>query len=195
MRRVGVALFLSVMLLVPSYVHGQTSTITLLDTFGEYKKGQQVFIFGQVAQTSPDLFVVVQISNPNGDLCQIQQIKPLSNGHFLTDAVPLSGRICGLTGIYQVKVFYGDFTKTSTFQLLNEKFQEKSQIDYYGQGVSLIESKLSALGNTVDQNQILEFKNMLNQTQSSTTDSVAKLSSIYADLLSFYLDESDTLNV
>lgn len=195
MRRVGIALFLSVILLIPSYAHGQTSAIILLDTFGDYKKGEKIFIFGQVTQVSPDLSVVVQITNPNGDLCQIQQIKPISNGHFITDAIPLSGRICGLTGSYHVKVFYGDFTKTSAFQLLNEKFQEQSALDYSNQGMNLIESKINSITKTTDQNQILEFENRLNQTKSAPNDVVSKLRDIYTDLLSLYFDESDTLNV
>lgn len=195
MRRVGIALFLSVILLIPSYAHGQTPAIILLDTFGDYKKGEQIFIFGQVAQVSPDLSVVVQLTNPNGDLCQIQQIKPISNGHFITDAIPLSGRICGITGSYQVKVFYGDLTKTSSFQLLNEKFQEQSSLDYSDRGINLIESKINSITKTTDQNQLTEFENRLNQTKSASNDAVSKLRDIYADLLSLYFDESDTLNV
>lgn len=195
MQRVGIALFLSVILLIPLYAHGQTSTITLLDTFGDYKKGQHVFISGQVAQISPDLSVVVQITNPNGDLCQIQQIKPLSNGYFITDTVPMSGRICGLTGNYQVKVFYGDFTKTSTFQLLNEKFQEKSSLDYSDQGINLIESKINSIKKSINQNQLTEFENRLNQTKSSANNTVLQLKEIHTDLLALYFDESDTLNV
>ncbi|HSA98385.1 MAG TPA: hypothetical protein VLF17_04830, partial [Candidatus Nitrosotenuis sp.] len=194
MRRVGIALFLSVMLLIPSYVHGQTSSIVLLDTFGTYKKGEQIFIFGQVAQVSPDLSVVTQITNPNGDLCQIQQIKPISNGHFITDAIPLSGRICGLTGNYQVKVFYGDSTKTSTFELLDERFQGKSISDYSDQGARLIESKINSI-TKASQGQIAEFENRLNQTKSSQADTVSKLGDIYADLLALYFDESDVSNV
>ncbi|MBI5147358.1 MAG: hypothetical protein HZA84_09140 [Thaumarchaeota archaeon] len=192
---VAIVLFLSVMLLVPSYAYGQTSAITLLDTFGDYKKGEQIFIFGQVSQVSPDLSVVVQITNPNGDLCQIQQVKPLSNGHFITDTAPLSGRICGLTGNYQVKVFYGEFTKTSTFQLLNEKSQEKSTLDYYDQGTNLIESKINIIKEITSQNQIIEFEDRLNQTKSSPNDAVLKLKNIYTDLLVLYFDESDALDV
>lgn len=191
----GVALFFSVILLIPSYAYGQTSQITLLDTFGDYKKGEQAFIFGQVSQVSPDLSVVVQIINPNGDLCQIQQVKPLSNGHFITDTAPLSGRICGLAGNYQVKVFYGEFTKTSAFQLLNEKSQEKSPLDYYDQGTSLIESKIASAKEITSQNQIAEFEDNLSQITSSSSDAVLKLKNIYADLLALYFDESDALDV
>jgi len=182
------------MLLIPSYVHGQTSSIVLLDTFGTYKKGEQIFIFGQVAQVSPDLSIVTQITNPNGDLCQIQQIKPISNGNFITDAIPLSGRICGLAGNYQVKVFYGDSTKTSAFELLDEKFQERSTTDYSDQGMRLIESKINSI-TKASQNQIAEFENRLNQTKSSPTDTIPKLRDIYADLLALYFDESDASDV
>ena len=195
MRRVGLALFLSVVLLIPSYAHGQTPAIILLDTFGDYKKGESIFIFGQVTQVSPDLSTVVQIVNPNGDLCQIQQIRPISNGHFITDAIPLSGRICGISGNYQVKVFYGDFTKTSSFRLLNEKFQDQSALGYSAMGANLIESKIISIEKTTDQNQITEFVNRLNQTKSSPNDAVSKLKDVYVDLMSLHSDESDTLSV
>jgi hypothetical protein len=183
------------MLLIPSLAYGQTPAITLLDTFGDYKKGEQIFIFGQVGQVSPDLSVVVQITNPNGDLCQIQQVKPLSNGHFITDTATLSGRICGLTGNYHVKVFYGELTKTSTFQLLNEKSKEKSTLDYYDQGLTLIESKIISVKEITSQNQIAEFEDRLNQMTPSSNDAVLKLKNIYADLLLLHFDESDTLDV
>ena len=195
MRRVGIALFMAVILLVPSYAHGQTAQIVLLDTFGDYKKGEQIFIFGQTAQVSPDLSVVVQITNPNGDLCQIQQLKPMSDGNFITDAVPLSGRICGISGNYQVKVFYGDYAKTSAFRLLNEQFKEPSALDYSDGGVDLINSKINSIAGTADQNQIAEFEGRLNQTKPSSSDAVSNLSGIYTDLLSLYFDESDVLNV
>ncbi|WKT57288.1 hypothetical protein QVH35_07640 [Candidatus Nitrosotenuis chungbukensis] len=191
----AIVLFLSVILLIPSYAYGQTSTITLLDTFGDYKKGERIFIFGQVGQVSPDLSVVVQITNPNGDLCQIQQVRPLSNGHFITDTAPLSGRICGLTGNYQVKVFYGEFTKASTFQLLNEKYSEKSALDYYDQGANLIETKINSIKELTSPNQIVEFEDRLSQTTSSSNDAVLKLKNVYADLLVLHFDESDTLDV
>ncbi len=191
----GIVLFLSIVLLIPSYAYGQTSTITLLDTFGDYKKGEQVFIFGQVGQVSPDLSVVIQIVNPNGDLCQVQQVKPLSDGHFITDTAPLSGRVCGLTGNYQVKVFYGESTKTSAFRILNEKSQEKSALDYYDQAVNLIESKLNLVKEITSQNQIVEFEDRLNEIASSSNDPVLKLKDVYSDLLALYLDESDVFDV
>ncbi|NDB92579.1 MAG: hypothetical protein EB167_07795, partial [Nitrososphaeria archaeon] len=125
MRRVGTVLVLMAILLVPTSAFSQSSRIILLDTFGDYKKGENVFVFGQIAQVSPDLYIVTQIINPNGDLCQIQQLKPLSDGNFITDPIPLTGKICGLAGKYEVKVFYGDYTSSSSFNLQNEKLQEK----------------------------------------------------------------------
>src|SRR3989338_1638792 len=181
------------MLLIPSYAQGQTSAISLLDTFGDYNKGEQIFIFGQVAQVSPELSVVVQIINPNGELCQIQQIKPLSDGHFITDAVPLSGRICGLAGNYQIKVFYGESTQTSAFHIINEKFKEKSILDYSNQGTSLVESKINSIKKTAYQNEITEIENKLNQTKTSL--SVLQLKDLYSDLLVSYFDESDILDM
>jgi len=70
--------------------------ITILDNFGEYDKGEPLFIYGNVANPIENAFLIMQIINPKGDLCQIQQLIPLSNGAFLTEVIPLEGRICGL---------------------------------------------------------------------------------------------------
>lgn len=197
MRRVGTVGLLLVILLIPNYAHAQTTQIILLDTFGQFKKGEQIFLFGQVAQIKPDLFVVVQIINPDGDLCQIQQLKPLSNGHFITDAAPLIGRICGISGEYAVKVFYGEETATGSFTVLNERVKETLGVDYLTSATTLVESKILSLGDKTSENQIIEYQNKLNQikTVSAIESAISQLRDLYSELLLSYYDESDIFDV
>ena len=57
-----------------------------------------MFVYGQIASVLDDSFLIMQIFNPQGDLCQIQQLMPLPNGAFITDVIPLEGKICGISG-------------------------------------------------------------------------------------------------
>lgn len=197
MRRVGTVSLMLVILLTPAFAHAQTSQIVLLDTFGQYKKGQQVFLFGQVSQVEPDLFVVVQIINPNGDLCQIQQLKPLSNGHFVTDAAPLTGRICGLDGDYEVKVFYGDSAANSSFRVLKEKAKEAQDVDYLALGTTLLETKIASLADKTSADQLSQYQNNLEviKSISATASAISQMRDLYSALLSSYYDESDVFGV
>ncbi len=197
MRRIGTACLLLTILLVPSFAHAQTSQISLLDTFGQYKKGQQVFVFGQIAQVEPDRFVVTQIINPNGDLCQIQQLTPLSNGNFVTDAAPLTGKICGLDGNYDVKVFYDDLIATSSFSVLKEKAKEITDADYLALGTTLLETKISSLAGKMSADQISQYENNLNQIKSisAITSAISQMRDLYSAILSSHYDESDVFDV
>lgn len=193
MRRAGTAAFMLAILLIPTYAHAQTSQIILLDTFGDFERGDQFFVFGEVSQVLPDLFVVIQIVNPNGDLCQVQQLKPLSDGHFITDTTPLTGRICGLVGEYAVKVFYGDHSQASSFSVTGEKAAEVPEVEYLLSGTELVESKIASLKETVSENQLAEYSDRLDQirTISSLSSAMLQLRDLYSDLLSVGLEDSD----
>lgn len=192
MRKVGLVVVLFAILLVPTNAFSQSSSrITLLDTFGDYKKGENVFIFGQLAQISSDLYVVTQIVNPNGDLCQIQQLKPLSNGNFITDPIPLTGKICGLGGKYDVRVFYGDYTSSSSFNVKNEKLQEKSNKDYLSSALSFIESKIASIKKTATISSDYETR----FADLQATSDIEKLKELYIDLFLTYPTESDILDL
>jgi hypothetical protein len=191
MRKVGTVVVLMAMLLIPTSAFSQSSRIILLDTFGDYKKGENVFIFGQLSQVSADLYVVTQIINPNGDLCQIQQLKPLTDGNFITDPIPLTGKICGLVGEYDVRVFYGDYTASSSFTVKNEKLTEKSSKDYLASAVSVIESKISSVKNSGTISS--EYETQFSDLQS--TGDISKLKALYSDLFLAYPSESDVLGL
>src|SRR3989338_11639452 len=134
---------------MPVYANAQSpKRISIIDNFGNFDKGEPLFIYGQVATFLDDSFLIMQIINPEGDLCQIQQLVPLPNGAFITDAIPLKGRICGLVGEYEVKLFYGDSSTTTTFQVTNKSFSEpdsdaliESSKNLLSKSVSIIDTK------------------------------------------------------
>src|SRR3990172_13413429 len=104
------ASILSILLLLPAYALAQTSqAVVLLDNFGTHEIGEHIFVFGHVSNILPDKFLILQIINPNNDLCQIQQLTPLSSGFFITDSIALSSKLCGVMGQYTIKVYYGDY--------------------------------------------------------------------------------------
>ena len=100
------AVFIASILLAPAYVGAQSSGIVLLDSFGEFSKGDSVFIYGNAGLPEPDSYLILKITNPRGDICQIQQILPLQDGTFVMDKVPLRGNVCGLDGLYEIEVLF-----------------------------------------------------------------------------------------
>ncbi len=142
-----VAVFiLSIMLLLPSYALAQTSqAVVLLDNFGAHQIGERIFVFGHVSNILPDKFLILQIVNPNNDLCQIQQLTPLSSGFFITDSIALSGKLCGVTGQYTIKVYYGDYSSLSSFEILPEKYPTKTTTEYVDSAMLLVSDKIQSL--------------------------------------------------
>lgn len=128
MGQIPVVLSLFVILLMPVYASAQTpDRITVLENFGDYDNGEPLFVYGQIANLLDDSFLIMQIFNPQGDLCQIQQLMPLPNGAFITDVIPLEGRICGLSGEYEIKLFYGDYSKSTTFTVSSDVFSQANE--------------------------------------------------------------------
>ncbi|MGI0010543.1 MAG: hypothetical protein ACREAE_03995, partial [Nitrosopumilaceae archaeon] len=75
----------SIILILPAQALAQTSQVVLLDNYGTHSVGERIFVFGKITNILSDKFLVMQIVNPNNDLCQIQQLTPLSNGFFITE--------------------------------------------------------------------------------------------------------------
>lgn len=137
------AIIFSIMLLFPAQALAQTSqAVILLDDYGTHSIGEHIFVFGKITNILPDKFLVMQIINPNNDLCQIQQLTPLSNGLFITKAIPLSGKLCGITGQYTIKMNYGDYSSTSTFEVLSKKHTEKNLEEYLDLAFSVVSEKI-----------------------------------------------------
>jgi hypothetical protein len=187
MRKGAIVLSLAAMLLMPVYANAQTSDrITILDNFGEYEKGEPLFIYGQVANSFNDSFLIMQIINPQGDLCQIQQLVPLPNGIFITEVIPLDGRICGLTGHYEIKLFYGDYSTSAQFQVTSDIFSKPSPGSLLDSAENLVSKKIDlideefGIGTT--------FFNRLNLAVSN--DDLQELEQVYVDLSNeFFTDE------
>ena len=137
--------------MVPVYASAQTpDRISILENFGTLEKGEPLIVFGKVANLDSDSFLIMQIINPQGDLCQIQQLTPLPNGAFVTDAIPLKGRICGVSGEYEIKLFYGDHTKSTTFSLSSGSYSETSHEQRIELAKELVSSHAQTISDTYE---------------------------------------------
>lgn len=191
MKRPAWVLAMSIMLLMPFYATAQSSDrISLLDTFGEFDKGESVFVFGSLPRVLPDSFLILKIINPQGDLCQIQQLTPLSNGLFLTEPIPLKGRVCGISGDYEIKVFYGSDSTTSKFTLTTKKYQEKTGGDYFDSAVDLISEKIITIAEQTGAGTLLYSERLELLRSQPSEDTLAQLEELYADLWDdFFIEE------
>ena len=132
---------------MPVYASAQTpDRITILENFGDYANGEPLFVYGQIANLFDDSFLIMQIFNPQGDLCQIQQLMPLPNGAFITDVIPLKGRICGIPGEYEIKLFYGDYSKSTTFTVSSDTFSQANDEQMISSAQNLTSSQSSTIG-------------------------------------------------
>ena len=112
------ALALAVILLVPAHALAQAPDRIIVDRdLGERGRGDYLMVHGTLASPGTGQFVIVQVSNPRGDLCSIQQLRPLTGGAFVTAPVPLRGPLCGVEGEYDVRMFYGEHSQSSSFTL------------------------------------------------------------------------------
>ena len=187
MRKRAIVFGFAIMLLMPVYASAQSSDrITILDSFGQYERGEPLFIYGKVANPLDDAFLIMQIINPQGDLCQIQQLIPLSNGVFITEVIPLDGRICGLSGDYDIKLFYGDYSTAATFQVTPNYYQKPSEQTLLENAEQLVSDKIDlidsefGLGTT--------FFNRLNIAVSD--NDLQELEEIYVDLSNEFFTEA-----
>ncbi len=181
---------------MPSYANAQISDrITLLDNFGVYDKGEQLFIFGSLANVFPDSYLILQIINPNGDLCQIQQLTPLSNGLFVTEGIPLKGKLCGISGEYEIKLFYGDYTTQSTFTVSSTTFEEPSGFTYFDQAAKLISEKISSIEQKTNQN-LEQFSAKLETlTTNPSSNTMGELEALYVDLWGGFFIEDELYEI
>ena len=182
MGQIPLVLGLIAILVMPVYASAQSpDRITLLENFGDYDKGEPLFIYGQIASIVDDSFLIMQIINPEGDLCQIQQLTPLTNGVFITDVIPLKGRICGISGEYEIKLFYGDYAKSTTFTVTSKSFLESNNDQKISLSQKLITSQSSL---------IAELFEISSPTSSPTSNDLFELESAYVDLWNeFFVDD------
>jgi hypothetical protein len=167
---------------MPVYASAQTpDRITILENFGNYDYGEPLFVYGQISSIVDDSFLIMQIFNPQGDLCQIQQLMPLSNGAFITDVIPLKGRICGISGEYEIKLFYGDYSTSTTFTVSSDSFSEPINDEM----ISSAKNLLSAHGNVIG-----TLFDIPSPVSNQTSNNLSELESDYVALLSeFFVDD------
>jgi hypothetical protein len=159
---------------MPVYASAQSpDRITILENFGDYENGAPLFIYGQVANILDDSFLILQIINPQGDLCQIQQLIPLSNGVFITDVIPLKGRICGITGEYEIKLFYGDYTKSTTFSVTSFPYTELNDVQKIIVAQDLVSSQALLVSDLFD---------ISSPISDQIPNNLSELESVYVDL-------------
>lgn len=166
---------------MPVYASAQSpDRITILDNFGDYEHGEPLFVYGQIANQIDNAFLIMQIINPYGDLCQIQQLVPQQNGVFLTDVIPLKGRICGLAGEYEIKLFYGDYSKSTKFNVSSDVYSESNTDQKILLAQSLISEQASLISKTFD----------IPNPVSKVPSNLSELKSTYVDLWDeFFVDE------
>ena len=190
-----IAIICAVMLVFPSQALAQTSqAVVLLDNYGTHSNGERIFVFGKITNILSDKFLIMQIVNPNNDLCQIQQLTPLSNGLFVTEPIPLSGRLCGVAGEYTIKINYGDYSSTSIFEVLSKKYSENTVEGYLDLAFNVISEKIQiAKEKNIDVSQI-ESKLDSVKLQASE-ESLSYLKDLFVDLEMISFDESDLFDL
>ncbi|MEM2760277.1 MAG: hypothetical protein QXU32_04000 [Nitrososphaerales archaeon] len=82
-----------------------------------YVSGESVIVTGITHSPSDRVSVIIQIRNPNNELCDSQLVNVSSNGSFIARPVELSGRICTIPGVYTIMVFYGEQEGKTTFEV------------------------------------------------------------------------------
>ena len=128
----------------------EADRIALLAGPGEYERGDSFFVFGRLAQVDDDSYLIIQVFNPQGNICRIQQIAPLSGGQFLSEAVPLTGRACGAPGQYEVRLFYGDDRASATFALSPVQREAPSPEAALRAARSVVQERIDSLSEAAD---------------------------------------------
>ena len=106
---------------------------------------------------------------------------PLSNGAFITDVIPLKGRICGISGEYEIKLFYGDYSKSTTFTVSSDSFSEPDKEEMILSAQNLIISHSDVIGQLFD---------VSPPFSESTSNDLSQLESDYVGLWSeFFVDD------
>ena len=195
MKEFGVGLSLAILLLIPAAYAQSSQGITILGDYTEFKKGQDIFIYGKLSQVNADSFLILEIINPRGDLCQIQQIVPLSNGLFLTEPIPLEGRVCGLEGNYEIKIFYGDDTKSDEFKVSSSVFKEKTGAEYLDSATKLVSEKIDFVGKKTDTAMNFYTERLSAASAIPSEDTISALEAIYVDLMDEFFISDEILEI
>ena len=152
--------------------------IALLAAPAEYERGDSFFVFGRIAQVDSDSYLIIQAVNPHGNICRIQQITPLSGGLFLSEAIPLTGRMCGAPGEYDIRLFYGDHRAAASFTLLPTLREAPSPAASLQAARSIVEGRIDSLSQSAGDSAVSPYRDRL----ADEGLTVAGAAGIYADL-------------
>ena len=185
MLRLTLALGMIAVLMVPAYAQ-TADRIVLLDNFGDYQRNDHLFVFGQVSNILPDSYLIMEIINPQDDLCQIQQLVPLSDGSFFTDAIPLSGRICGIAGDYEIKLFYGDYKTSTKFTVTDSLYSQPSLDDKITRSQDIISKQIEIIDDEFGIDSSFADR-LINSVENKN---LSELEELYVDLWSEFFTEN-----
>ncbi|MFQ5940769.1 MAG: Ig-like domain-containing protein [Nitrososphaerales archaeon] len=96
--------------------HGETEVLVSLNKH-VFFIGESVIISGTVHSPNNSIPVIVQVWNPEMELCVSRQVNVTDDGSFIVGPITLSGNICSVAGTYEVTASYGSQTVNSTFEL------------------------------------------------------------------------------
>ncbi len=180
---------------MPAYANAQAfDRIIIQENFGEFERGETLFIFGNIANIQPDSFLILQIVNPSGDFCQIQQLEPFSNGLFISNPIPLKGKLCGFSGNYDIRIFYGDYSKTSSFVISSSIYKEPSLSQYVGSAKELISSKIQSISAKTELNTLI-YSERLGSLEVVSEKGLEDLETLYVDLSDDFFIEEDIFDL
>ena len=119
----------------------------------------------------------------------------MSNGIFITESIPLKGKICGIQGEYEIKIYYGDYSKQSTFTVSSSTYQELDGSKYLDLAIDLVSEKINSIQENTGAN-LVQFSDRLDSIISSpATNTISELEELYVDLWSSYFIEEDLYDI
>ncbi len=164
---------------MPVYAGAQSpERIVVSRDLGDYERGDYLGIHGQITAQTSGSFIVIQVTNPRGELCNIQQMTPLSSGSFVGKGIALLGPLCGINGDYGVRIFYDEYRASSSFAVLPSTVATQDDEQRF-------ENATSVLDKRIEQTLSIETSAYESRARSITYPSgtVVDLSVVYADLL------------
>ncbi|MGI0010612.1 MAG: hypothetical protein ACREAE_04345, partial [Nitrosopumilaceae archaeon] len=122
-------------------------------------------------------------------------LTPLSSGFFITESIPLSGKLCGIIGQYTIKMDYGDYSNISTFEVLSKKYTEKTLEEYLDSAFSVVAEKIQRTDEKNISN-IGEIKDELESIKlQASEESLLYLKELFVNLEMAAFDEEDLFDL
>ena len=132
------------LLLAPTYASAQSPDRIIITPIEDEKMhGEYVWIHGKILSITPGAFVIIQITNPRGELCNIQQIVPIEHGSFVTKAISLQGNLCGLQGDYTVNVHYNTLVSNMVFTLGHDIVLIANELDAFTDAKLVLDRRIA----------------------------------------------------